>query len=525
MSKFRARFPENFLSTWIPGLALVALALFTRLLPGPRTIDDAFITFRYARNLLAGEGFVFNPGELVLGTTTPLYTLLMAGLGAVFGGIQADFPVISLIVNSAADALTCLLLWGIGRRLKLERAGFLAGLLWALAAYSVTFAIGGLETSLYVVLLTASTWAFLAEKRKTTALLGALALLTRPDALILLGPLVLARLIQMTLHLRKNPQPSPRSVYLLEIAVFLLPVLAWYGFAWLYFGSPFPHSVTAKLAAYRLEDHSALVRLIQHYTTPFMHHNLTGSVLGVALGLVINPFLYLVGARRAWKTLGWLSLPLSLYPWLYLLTFAIPNPLIFRWYLTPPLPLYFLFLLAGLEDLLDRVLRTRQGGWRTRLSLSLLLLMTLLPLLSEWRLKLDHGPVRPAPEMAFIKLELLYRQAADLIAPHLDQNTLLAAGDVGVLGYYTPARILDTVGLNSPISTTYYPLPPDDYVINYAIPAELILTEQPDWVVILEVYGRRTLLPNPDFQAAYHLVDTLPTDIYGSQGLLIFQHR
>ena len=324
-------------------LGLVFLALLARLLPGARTIDDAFITFRYARNLLAGQGFVFNPGEAVLGTTTPLYTLLMAGLGALFGGVQADFPSIALVVNALADAVTCLLLWEIGKRFKMPRAGWVAGLCWAVAAYSVTFAIGGLETSVYVLLLTGSAWAFLAEKRKTTALLGALALLTRPDAIILLGPLVLARLIQMGLALRKKPKPSPLPTYLLEMAVFLLPVLAWYGYAWLTFGSPFPHSVTAKLAAYRLDENSALIRLIQHYATPFMHHNLTGSAVGVALGLVFCPFLYALGARRAWKSIGWISLPLSLYPWLYLITFAIPNPLIFRWYLTPPLPLYFLF--------------------------------------------------------------------------------------------------------------------------------------------------------------------------------------
>ena len=48
--------------------------------------------------------------------------------------------------------------------------------------------------------------------------------------------------------------------------------------------------------------------------------------------------------------------------------------------------------------------------------------------------------------MAFIQLELLYRQAADYLAPRLTPQSVLAAGDVGVLGYYTPARILDTVG-------------------------------------------------------------------------------
>jgi hypothetical protein len=525
VSKFLSRFSGFFQSKRLPGLALVALALFARLLPGPRTIDDAFITFRYARNLLAGNGFVFNPAEAVLGTTTPLYTLLMAGMGALFGGVQADFSTISLVTNAVADAVTCLLLWEIGKRLKLPRPGFLAGLLWAVAAYSVTFAIGGLETSVYVLLLTGAAWAFLAEKRKLTALFGALALLTRPDALILLGPLVLSRLIQMGLALRRKPQPSPLPTYLLEMVVFLLPVLAWYGYAWLTFGSPFPHSVTAKLVAYRLDENSALIRLIQHYATPFMHHNLVGAAVGVGLGLVFCPFLYALGARLAWKSIGWFSLPLTLYAWLYLVTFAIPNPLIFRWYLTPPLPLYFLFLLAGLEVLLERLLKTQRDGWRPRLALGLLLLLTLIPLLSEWRLKLDHGPARPAPEMAFNKLELLYRQAAELIAPQMDENTLLAAGDVGVLGYYTPARILDTVGLNSPVSTTYYPLPAEDYVINYAIPAELILNEKPDWVVILEVYGRLTLLKNPDFQSAYELVETLPTDMYGSQGMLIFKRR
>ena len=54
-------------------LLLIALAIFARLLPGARTIDDAFITFRYAQNLLSGQGLVFNPREQVLGTTTPLF--------------------------------------------------------------------------------------------------------------------------------------------------------------------------------------------------------------------------------------------------------------------------------------------------------------------------------------------------------------------------------------------------------------------------------------------------------------------
>jgi hypothetical protein len=127
--------------------------------------------------------------------------------------------------------------------------------------------------------------------------------------------------------------------------------------------------------------------------------------------------------------------------------------------------------------------------------------------------------------MAFIRLELLYEQVGRDLRDQIGPGEVLAAGDVGALGYYTGARILDTVGLISPQSVRYYPLPATDYVINYAIPADLILDERPDYLVILETYGRRSLLPDPRFEAAYSLVRRVPTDLYGSRGMLVFERR
>ena len=600
---------------WI-GALLVAVALLARLLPGPRTIDDAFITFRYARNLLAGNGFVYNPGEAVLGTTTPLYTLLMAGLGVPWG-VNAPFPWLALVVNALADAATCLLLVWLGKRIGARWAGWAAAAVWAVAPFSVTFVIGGLETSLYVLLLTGCAAAALAEKRVAAALLAALALLTRPDALILLGPLALERAYAAffvrprqtveTQNLASLPQDShdpvetqdiasparpekiagggnvvtpatetqylaslPRSREKLrwaEAAAFCIPVLAWGVFAALSFGSPLPHSILAKAVAYHLQPADALVRLIQHYATPFLEQNLLGTPIAIAIGIVLYPVLCIIGTLAAFRKAPRL-LPWLLYPWLYFVTFALPNPLIFRWYLTPPLPAYFLLILFGLERVLSQILRVRPAvetqylasparpidqtagagnvassapethpGWtetqnlaslrrprrRGFAVLAVLLVYPLIFTLSDWTLHPDHGPDRPAPQMAYIQLELLYRQAAAIIAPRMDSHSLLAAGDVGVLGYYTPGRILDTVGLNSPVSSGYYPLPPEDYVINYAIPAQLILDQRPDFVVILEVYGRETLLKDARFLAQYRLQQKIDTDMYGSDGLLIFQ--
>ena len=40
------------------------------------TIDDAYITYRYARNAVHGLGLVYNPGEYVKGYSNTLLTLL-----------------------------------------------------------------------------------------------------------------------------------------------------------------------------------------------------------------------------------------------------------------------------------------------------------------------------------------------------------------------------------------------------------------------------------------------------------------
>jgi hypothetical protein len=420
---------------------------------------------------------------------------------------------------------------------------------WAVAPYSVTFAIGGLETSLYVFLLTAMMVAYIWKRRTLTTLCAALALLTRPDAILLVAPLALDRLWRAA---RRGERLEWG-----EVLAFLLPCLAWGVFATLYFGTLIPHSVTAKLAVYRLDDNAALIRLIQHYATPFMEYDAIG-VAGIGVGLILYPFLYLVGARRAWRSeprlLAWL-----IYPWLYFVAFAIPNPLLFRWYLTPPLPAYFLVILLGAEQVLHGLFRRRINrdkgdeedkerkeenslsisssssplsppsllnslsfSWRRWVPIVLLVALPTASMLNAWSVHPDHGPDRPAPTMAWFKLELLYRQAADYLAPRLTGASRLAAGDVGVLGFYTPARILDTVGLNSPESLRYYPLDKQYYVINYAIPSDLILDQRPDYVVILEVYARLTLLKDSRFSQQYTLLRTLPTDIYGSRGMLIF---
>ena len=540
-------FSYNRLRLHLIPLFIFVLAVTARLIPGPRTIDDAYITYRYARNILAGNGFVYNPGERVLGTTTPLYTYLLTGMGLITGSTEAPFPLISLVINAIFDGLTCLILIRLGSDFEAPWAGIGAAAVWAVAPYSVTFAIGGLETSLYVLLLMGAVWTHMRKYHIPAAFLGALSLLTRPDALILLGPLMLDRFVEIWpsfkqstdfspgQHERSRTPRNPPLIY--ELLVFVLPISLWVVFSSFYFGSPLPHSITAKNVAYHLPREAALVRLLQHYATPFLGH-LTFGLNWIKIGIWLNPFLYLVGARRiirinkhAWHFM--------LYPWLYLIVFSLANPLIFRWYLTPPLPIYFFGILVGAESLINSLLEgisrlpaiTTKRIFRSFSTAILFALVILTPVslsLKDWRIVPTHGLKRPAPDMAWYQLELFYRQAAEVINNELESTNaspLLAAGDVGVLGYETRLPILDTVGLNSPVTTSYYPLDSQYYAINYAIPPDLIIDLKPDIIVILEVYGRLSLLKDTRFRAQYSLRHKIPTDIYGSDGMLIFERK
>ena len=493
-------------------ISLAALAFAARTLPGSRTIDDAYITFRYARNLVNGLGFVYNPGQHVQGTTTPLYTLLLAGLSLVFPG---DYPILALVVNALADACSVIVLGKLGERLTGNRAiGLTVGLLWTVAPMSVTFAIGGMETSLYVLLILLTFYSYALGHPAWSAFTCALALLTRPDALLVALPLF-AHLLWVR-----------RRVPWREGAILLLTLAPWVIFATLYFGSPLANSVVAKTYAYRLGPYTAFIRLLHHYATPFLGQESLGGRWPM-IGLFLYPTLYLIGALVLVRRDG-RAVPLAVFPGLYFVAFSLPNPLIFRWYLAPPLPAYLLCIVSGgwavVRDLAAAVVR-RRARWVSRSVVLVLVCAILFLELNAWTLRPDHGPQRPAPEMAWFKLEDLYRQVTEdlMRANDISPDTLIAAGDIGVIGYVSNARILDTVGLISPESIPYYPLDPSAYVINYAIPTQLILDQQPDYVIVLEVYVRRTLLESPEFREQYQLLRQWDTDIYGSRALLVFR--
>ena len=174
---------------WPAAIAAAAILAFAaRAVTGPHPVDDAYITFRYARNLADGLGLVYNPGEWVLGTTTPLWAVLLAGfyrLGAV------DLPWTAALLSALFDAITAGLLVLAARRLGWSPlAAWLAGAAWALNPLSVAYASGGMETSLFVLVVIGALSLAAAGKAQRAALLAACGVAVRPEAALVLGVVV-----------------------------------------------------------------------------------------------------------------------------------------------------------------------------------------------------------------------------------------------------------------------------------------------------------------------------------------------
>src|SRR4029077_17355811 len=78
-------------------LLLLFLSRVLMLIQTPAAAEDSFITFRYARNLAAGQGLVYNPGEHVMGFTSPLWTVWSA-LGIAVVGTPITWALVWTVI-------------------------------------------------------------------------------------------------------------------------------------------------------------------------------------------------------------------------------------------------------------------------------------------------------------------------------------------------------------------------------------------------------------------------------------------
>ena len=175
--------------SYLPWLALLAwmtwLAWFLT--------DDAFITFRYVRNLLEGHGLVFNPGERVEGYSNFLWAMELAAIWRLFGLPPED--VAQWLSVGYTVGVLAVLAWWVRRDAGLAGQRGLGGwMALGLVCGSATFAVwtsgGGLETRQFTFFLVAAMVGLMLHGGSRRALVAvslclAAAALTRPEGVLM----------------------------------------------------------------------------------------------------------------------------------------------------------------------------------------------------------------------------------------------------------------------------------------------------------------------------------------------------
>jgi len=142
-------------------------------------IDDAYITFRHAQNLVEGRGFSFN-GDRVQSTTAPLHGLVLAMLAWVS---HAEIPLLAIVVSAVSMAVLCLSIVGATRAVHQPLVGTIC-VLFVVSQVSF-YTVYPLETVMVLALNMATVALALKRHWVFSGMAAGLAVLGRPDAVLL----------------------------------------------------------------------------------------------------------------------------------------------------------------------------------------------------------------------------------------------------------------------------------------------------------------------------------------------------
>ena len=388
-------------------------------------LDDGWIHQTYARNLGVHHQFAYNLGEPSVGSTSPLWTLLLSPAHA----LRLEPRLWTYVLGALFLALTAWLLQRLSRLLfpdngllPLVTSAFCL-LEWHLA----WAAFSGMETMLFVFLSLLVLERHLAGERPLlTGLVAGLLTLTRPEGAIMLVLLISDTVWQNARRAGRLNLRSCGTLVALLLLGFILPVAPDLALNLSITGNPFPNTFYAKQAEYR-EIATSLPIWARWARVA------SATVIGAQV-LLIPGFVYTaykgvsMRARRVLFPLTWWLALITLY------AFRLPVTYQHGRYLIPTIPVLVLLGLWGTKNLprLHRIPRQV-----LQLSIPVLLLIFCI-----------RGAEQYATDVRIIDSEL--SAAGVWIRDNTARAAIIGAHDIGAIGYFSERFLVDTAGLITP---------------------------------------------------------------------------
>jgi hypothetical protein len=387
-------------------------------------LDDSWIHQTYARNLALRGEWAFRPGIPSAGSTSPLWSALLA-----IGFLLHLSPFIWTFFLGAITlfSLAVLCEWAVRTLVESYQPRFpWIGIFIAFEWHLAWAAMSGMETLLHGLIVTTVLVLLMTNSPRylPLGLLTGLSVWVRPDGLTLLGPVLLTIVL-----IEKDSRSRLAAIvrYLIGFGSLFVPYLL---FNLAIGGAPMPNTFYAKQAEYA-----------SWQTIPIITR--LGQMM---LQLLVGPSLMLLPAVIGWlvksvrqKMWGSLSALIWCAGYFFLYISRLPVYQHGR-YLMPGMPILFLFgLLAFAEfdkgKMFARYHWIAQTIWRASivmLSIGFIFL----------------GAKSYAQDVTVIESEMVV--TAKWVAANLPQDALIAAHDIGALGFFDYHELIDLAGLVSP---------------------------------------------------------------------------
>ena len=484
--------------------------------------DDAYITYRYVQNACVGKGLVYNVGERVFGSSSPLFAVALWGLKSRFPAV--DIATLAVRFNVVPFLISAFLLILLVRCVtQAWLPACLAGGMLLLNPFMLEVSLGGMESFWFVAfVLSALVVGWRGRLTQAFALAG-LATLTRPEGVLCAAALAVLlpwRFGSWRLFVRCG------AAYTVVLLLWVIP-------ATVYYGSPIPHSLVAKAQPlYPLTAGTAVREMLVLFRSWAVGDRPVSLPWLRSVVAMLPATAALAGFGVAWRR-GQRGAAFALLPFvLFVAFYAVSNPMIFPWY-WPNLYVPGLLMLAVGLVLLWRQCRVRLA----RFVVSICLVLVVLFPVTRWHLlslaRVQRGPdvaglgfVAPDRQASVVRI-LPYWIVGQWLSDRYPASTVIAAPEIGALGYAFHGKVLDVCGLVSPESIPYLPVPLSQRVARYtgAISSRLVLDLRPDLVVSMQLFMLKSLRLSPEFQEQYQLVAecALPYPLWLSHSVEVYE--
>ncbi len=447
--------------------------------------DDTFIHLRYAENLIQRGEFSFNPGQHTYGATSPLWIfglalLLKLGLSpiaaaTVLGGLSG--LLVLVLAEKALHHFSFIEPW---------KTWFMVVLV--ADAWFLRWSWSGMETPLATAMLLILVWPLLLARKYGVGVVlpplwhrylawgvaAGLAGLVRPE-FMLIGPLALPALLWFEYFragamggLAGRHQARPHGPLLAAVVGWCLVIGPWLAFAWVHFGRILPETASAKSNA----SWPGWLPILDYVGQAGKMLAATQGILWLGL-IVISCIVWYQNVKFAdanrtyagywgsgpadkaeaapgmgsWSVWGPVALVSIAAIWVLALFggYAVGQVWLISRYVSPLAPILLLAMIVIVEWLLRGAAMEKNI---VKLSRRLVLMFVLATIAANgW---LFTSRVLPHTRQFPEGIRECYLDLGYWLRDNTPDDAVIAALDIGALGYASDRQVLDLMGLVSP---------------------------------------------------------------------------